>query len=109
MAVTFTRDCLSQKGAAARCQTKWQSSSDGEVFQDQIKNYPPLARVDTRKAYSKGNPMSKETRKPVNTKRRDKEGLQSCPGSALMACRSTDLNPEIDLIIVDKAEVLLQI
>ena len=53
--------------------------------------------------------MSKEeTRKPVNTKRRDKEGLWGCPGSALMACRSIDLKPEIDLITVDKADVLLQ-
>lgn len=89
---------------------KWQSSADGQVFQDQIKIYLPLARVDTRKAYSKGNLMSKEeTRKPLNTKRRDKKGLWGCPGSALMACRSMDLEPEIDLITVDKAEELLQI
>lgn len=54
--------------------------------------------------------MSKEeARKPVNTKRRDKEGLWGCSTSALMACRFMDLKPEVDLITVDKAEVLLQI
>lgn len=39
---------------------KWKSLADGQVFQDQIKIYPPLLRVDIRKAYSNGNLMSKK-------------------------------------------------
>lgn len=30
------------------------SSTGGQVFQDETKKHPPLARVDTRKAYTKG-------------------------------------------------------
>lgn len=86
---------------------KLQSLADGQVFQDRIKIYPPLARADIRKAYSNGNLMLKEeTRKPDNTKTRDKEGLWGCSGSALMACRPMDLKPERDLITVDKAQVV---
>lgn len=89
---------------------KWESSAGGQPPQDHIKNNAPLARVNTRKLHSNGNVMSKEeTRKPINAKRRDKEGLWGCSGSAPVACRSMDLRPEIDLITVDKAEVLLQI
>lgn len=89
---------------------KWESSAGGQAPQDLIKNNPLLARVNSRKLYSNGNVMSKEeTGKSAHTKRRDKEGLWGCSGSAAVACRSMDLQPEIDLITGDKAGVLLQI
>lgn len=89
---------------------KWESSAAGQAPQDHIKNNLLLTRVDSRKLYGNGNVMSKEeTSKPGNTKNRDKEGLWSCSGSAPVASRSMDLQPGIDLITVDKAEVLLQI